>query len=88
METYKIVENANRKPDREKAGNSPSRLLKIRDASAFLALSERKFSDLVRDGRIPVVKIGRGCLRYDVSDLEEFIQKCKIGNTVDMNQQT
>ena len=56
------------------------RLLPVRLAAAYLAISERKLWGLTQEGRLPAVKIGR-CIRYDISDLDAFITGAKQAHT-------
>ena len=53
-----------------------TRLKPPKKAAAYLAISERKLWQLTKDGRIPAVKFDR-VVRYDVSDLDDFIAKAK-----------
>ena len=53
------------------------RLLTSKQASAYLAVCERKLWELTKQRRITAVKIGCRCIRYDVSDLDGFIQAAK-----------
>jgi len=53
-----------------------TRLLTVKDAAAYLAISERKLWDMSKAGEIPVVRLGRA-VRYDRSDLDSFIQRAK-----------
>ena len=52
------------------------RLVKVRAAADYLAISERKLWDLSQNGTIPVVKLGR-MVRYDLADLDSFIENMK-----------
>ena len=52
------------------------RLVKVRAAADYLAISERKLWDLSQNGTIPVVKLGRA-VRYDLADLDSFIENMK-----------
>lgn len=52
------------------------RLVKVRAAADYLAISERKLWDLSQNGIIPVIKLGR-LVRYDLVDLDNFIEKFK-----------
>jgi excisionase family DNA binding protein len=54
------------------------RLMTVRLAAAYLAISERKLWSLTKENRIPAVKIGRA-VRYDVADLDSFISESKEG---------
>jgi excisionase family DNA binding protein len=57
--------------------------MKIRDAAAYLAISERTLWTLTHhEKKIPAVKIGRRGIRYDLSDLDAFINKAKGGGNV------
>ena len=57
--------------------NSPyNRLMKCREAAAYLGICERKLWQLEKDGRIPSVRIDRA-VRFDVADLDAFIQSAK-----------
>jgi len=53
-----------------------TRLLTVKDAAAYLAISERKLWSMTNSGEIPVVRLGRA-VRYDLNDLDSFIQKAK-----------
>lgn len=53
--------------------------MKVRDAAAYLAISERKLWQLSDDRIIPTVRIGRA-VRYDSRDLDTFISKAKDGH--------
>jgi len=54
------------------------RLIKVNAAAEYLAISERKLWDLSQNGIIPVVRLGRAT-RYDLIDLDNFIEKMKNG---------
>ena len=57
--------------------NSPySRLIKCREAAAYLGICERKLWELEKKGRIPSVRIDRA-VRFDIADLDAFIQSAK-----------
>ena len=57
--------------------NSPyNRLIKCREAAAYLGICERKLWQLEKDGRIPSVRIDRA-VRFDITDLDAFIQSAK-----------
>ena len=55
---------------------SPPRLVKPREAAAYLAISERTLWNLTQAGTIPAVKLARA-VRYDIADLDAFIQAAK-----------
>ncbi|NLW83658.1 MAG: helix-turn-helix domain-containing protein [Phycisphaerae bacterium] len=61
--------------------NKTPLLLSSRDAAKTLAISERTLYTLTQQGRIRAVRLGQRCVRFDVRDLEAFIQACK-GATV------
>lgn len=52
------------------------RLIKSKDAAAYLAISQRKLWDLGKGNIIPVVRMGRA-VRFDLADLDSFILKAK-----------
>jgi excisionase family DNA binding protein len=54
------------------------RLLKSKDAAAYLAVSERTLWNLTKFRHIPAVQIGRA-VRYDIADLDSFISESKEG---------
>ena len=58
--------------------NECNRLVKAKYASQYLSISERKLWELSHKGAIPVVRIDRA-IRYDIIDLDNFIQKMKTG---------
>lgn len=53
-----------------------TRLMTVKNAAAYLAISERKLWDMTKTGEIPAVRLGRA-VRYDRSDLDSFIQQAK-----------
>jgi len=53
-----------------------ARLLKSKQAAAFLNISERKLWELTAGSHLPCVRIGTA-KRYDLSDLETFIHTTK-----------
>ncbi len=53
-----------------------TRLVRPKDAAAYLAICERKLWELSKDDIIPVVRLGRAT-RYDLADLDSFISKAK-----------
>jgi len=56
--------------------SSYNRLIKCREAAAYLGICERKLWQLKKDGRIPSVRIDRS-VRFDIADLDLFIRKAK-----------
>lgn len=55
---------------------SNSRLIRRPAAAEYLNVSERTLCTLTKDGDIPSVKIRRS-VRYDLRDLEDYIEKQK-----------
>jgi len=53
-----------------------SRLIKCRQAAAYLGICERKLWELEKNRRIPSVRIDRA-VRFDIADLDIFIQQSK-----------
>ncbi len=56
--------------------SSSVRLVKSADAAKMLAIGERKLWSLTASGLIQSIRIGRS-VRYDVRDIEAFIEKLK-----------
>lgn len=56
--------------------NTISRLMSVSDTAKYLAISERTLWNLTSTQKLPAVRIGRA-VRYDISDLNEFITKQK-----------
>ena len=54
------------------------KLVTSKHAAEYLCISERKLWDLSQNGIIPVVRLGRAT-RYDLIDLDNFIEKMKNG---------
>lgn len=65
----------------------PTRLLDIRQASQFLAVSVSTLYGWVWQRRIPFVKIGRA-VRFDIEDLKAFIQANRYSATSNLRQRT
>lgn len=53
-----------------------NRLVKCRQAAAYLGICERKLWELEKDGRIRSVRIDRA-VRFDLTDLDAFIRRAK-----------
>lgn len=51
-------------------------LLNTRQAAQLLNISERTVFSLIKEGKLPSVKIGR-CLRFSVADLAAFIAQAR-----------
>lgn len=49
-------------------------LLTSREAAQRLRISERSLWQLAKDGRLPVVRLGRS-VRYSISDLQALISR-------------
>lgn len=56
--------------------STQNRLIKCRQAAAYLGICERKLWELEKDGRIRSVRIDR-VVRFDMADLDAFIQQAK-----------
>jgi hypothetical protein len=59
----------------------PSRLLRLKDAACYIAVSPWKLRGLVQNGEIPVVKNGDcagGAWLLDLRDLDEWISRTKM----------
>jgi excisionase family DNA binding protein len=54
-------------------------LLTIRETAKALSLCEKSIWQLTRDGRLPVVRIGRKAVRYSRDDILAFIQAARTG---------
>jgi len=52
-------------------------LLSARDTAKALAVCPKTLWQLTRSGRLPVVRIGTRGVRYDVRDVESFIEAAK-----------
>jgi excisionase family DNA binding protein len=50
-------------------------LVTPRDAAKILAIGERTLWQLTHDGAIPCVKIGAPCVRYAVTDLQQWVEQ-------------
>ena len=56
----------------------PQRLIKVKDAAAYLSLSPWKIRKLVADGDLPYIQLDyRGPFLLDVRDLDAFIHSRK-----------
>jgi excisionase family DNA binding protein len=55
------------------------RLIRPKDAAVYLCISERKLFSMTKEETIPAIKMGRS-VRYDVVDLDAFIQQAKANN--------
>ena len=50
----------------------PTRLLTPKEAAGFLAISTRTLSRIVKQGELPVVRVG-GSNRFTMPDLEAYV---------------
>jgi excisionase family DNA binding protein len=57
--------------------NSEDRLVNIRDAAKYLAVSESTLYGWVWQRKIAFVKLGRA-LRFDLADLRSFVEASRI----------
>lgn len=51
------------------------RLLTIEEASEYLGISKKTLYKWVHERKIPYVKIGRKCLRFDIEKLNKWIEE-------------
>ena len=58
----------------ETTPTSPTRLLTPKEAANFLAISTRTLSRIVKQGELPVVRVG-GSNRFTMPDLEAYIAR-------------
>jgi excisionase family DNA binding protein len=58
-------------------GEHAKRLLSIGEVGVLLAVSRSKAYQLVADGCIPSIRIGR-CVKVHPDDLSAFIQSCRV----------
>lgn len=52
------------------------RLLSVDDAARYLCICRKSLYNLTESGKLTPVRIGRA-VRYDIADLERFIQSMK-----------
>ncbi len=55
----------------------PKPLLTYDDVARRLGITRRHVSTLVAEGRIPVVRIGNRCVRFDPVDVTAYIEDAK-----------
>ena len=55
----------------------PTRLLTPKEAAGFLAISTRTLSRIVKQGGLPVVRVG-GSNRFTMPDLEAYIGRRRV----------
>jgi excisionase family DNA binding protein len=58
-------------------GEHAKRLLSIGEVGVLLSVSRSKAYQLVTDGCIPSIRIGR-CVKVHPDDLSAFIQSCRV----------
>ncbi len=63
-------------PEKTKGKLMESRLLKSKEASRYLCISEKTLWNLQKAGEVRAVKLGR-LIRYDPADLDAFIEQSK-----------
>ena len=61
----------------QKMVTSGQRLLRVREAAAYLGSSAWKVRQLIADRRIPFVQDGDGPFLLDIRDLDGFIERSK-----------
>ena len=54
----------------------PPRLMSVKNASKYLAISERKLWSMTKAGDLPAARLGKS-VRYDRCDLDDFIRQAK-----------
>lgn len=54
--------------------SGPSGLLRVGQAAQFLSVTPRRAYQLAREGRIPVVKVGRQ-IRFELAALAEWVRR-------------
>jgi excisionase family DNA binding protein len=60
-------------------GEPVKRLYTIKEAGIYLGRSIYSVRELIWDGKLPCVKVGRR-IHLDIRDLDEFIEKHKVRN--------
>lgn len=65
-----------------KADKRTKRLYSVPEAAAYLDISPRKAWDLVWDGKLPYVPLGR-LVKVDQADLDDYIERSKVRNGQD-----
>jgi len=55
------------------SGSSDALALRRNEAAQLLGISERYLAELTKRGEIPVVRLGRKCIRYRAADLEDYL---------------
>jgi len=67
----------NEMPTTSKSSNLAPRLVKIKQAAAYLAISPWKLRNLVQQGMMRYIEDGGGTSpwRFDVRDLDEYIDR-------------
>ncbi len=60
------------------AGRTPERLLKRHELAARLAMSARGVAEMTRKRMIPVIRLGRKCVRYDFAKVKAAIDRFEI----------
>jgi predicted DNA-binding transcriptional regulator AlpA len=72
------VRNA-RPPKRYGINRKTQRCLKAGAAAEYMGISRRHLSDLSSHGTIPYMRLGARLFVYDITDLDHFLDRRKIG---------
>ncbi len=57
---------------------TPKRLLRTREAAAYLCLSKNNLRRLIQEGKLPVVQHGEGApFLIDIRDLDGYVERNK-----------
>lgn len=62
-----------------------TRLLKTREAVKYLNISRTTLFDFIRNKKIPFILFSEKTIRFDLGDLDQFIQSAKTTNTQKIN---
>ena len=60
------------------AGRASERLLKRHELASRLAMSSRGVAEMTRKRMIPVIRLGRKCVRYDFAKVKAAIDRFEI----------
>ncbi len=55
------------------------RLLRLAEVASVLGVSRSTAYALAKSGRLPSIRVGPGCVRVDVRDLERFLEERRVG---------
>jgi len=56
------------------------RLLTAKEAAIYLCICEKSVYDLVNAGKLNPVRLAKKAVRYDIQDLDNFIEASKHSN--------